>query len=337
MGYCFDNIYFFTLIEMKRLSDYAMEVEEAIRALNIGEMKPASLYSPVNYAMEAGGKRIRPTLVLMTAEAFGLESEMAMLAAVAMELFHNFTLLHDDVMDNSDTRRNRETVVKKFGADAAILSGDAMLGLSDECLLKVDAQKYRKVMEIFSRMAKDVYAGQALDMEFEKRKDVGVEEYVEMIRLKTGALLGACAEIGGVLAGVNDKVAGKLREYGENLGIAFQIEDDWLDTFGDASTFGKPIGGDINNNKKTYLLINGLNAPTEEAKALEVAMELPAGDTKIKTVTRIFEKMGLNEIGRKDALKYSAKALKAAKATGLEESKLESYKYLVDRLSGRKK
>lgn len=322
---------------MKRLSEYAMQVEEAVKALDIENMKPVKLYAPVAYAMEAGGKRIRPTLLLMTADAFGIDPEAAMPAAVAMELFHNFTLLHDDVMDNSDTRRNRETVVKKYGADAAILSGDAMLGLAEEQLLGLPEDKYREVMKIFGRMAKDVYAGQALDMEFEKREDVTVEEYVEMIRLKTGALLGACAEIGGILAGANDKVAGKLREYGENLGIAFQIEDDWLDTFGDPAIFGKPIGGDINNNKKTFLLITGLNAGTEEADALKMAMQLPAGETKVKTVTRIYEKMNMPELGRKEALKYSGKALKAAKATGLDESRLESYKYLVDRLSGRKK
>lgn len=312
-------------------------VEEALRNLEIGKMKPESLYAPVAYGMEAGGKRIRPTLLLMSAEAFGLEPEKAMAAALAMELFHNFTLLHDDVMDNSDTRRNRPTVVKRFGADAAILSGDAMLGLAEKQLLGVEDGKYRKVAEVFVRMSSDVYAGQALDMEFERRDDVTVEEYVEMIRLKTGALLGACAEIGGILAGVSDKAAGKLREYGENLGIAFQIEDDWLDTFGDAATFGKPIGGDINNGKKTFLLISGLNSASEEAKALKVAMELPAGDTKVRTVTRIFEKMQLHESVRAEALKYSAKALKAMKKTDLPDDILESYKYLVDRLSGRKK
>lgn len=315
-----------------------METEEALRALDIKAMQPASLYAPIAYAMEAGGKRIRPTLLLMSAEAFGIATDKVMPAALAMELFHNFTLLHDDVMDKSDMRRNRETVVKRFGESVAILSGDAMLGLAEEELQKLDPAIYIKVSTIFNRMAKDVYAGQALDMEFENRDDVSVEEYVEMIRLKTGALLGACAEIGGILAGVSDKVAGKLREYGENLGIAFQIEDDWLDTFGDAATFGKPIGSDINNKKKTFLLISGLNAGGEESKALRVAVnELPAGDVKVKTVTRIYEKMKLNEIGRSEALKYSAKALKAAKATGLEESKLESFKYLVDRLSGRKK
>ncbi|MDE5843384.1 MAG: polyprenyl synthetase family protein [Muribaculaceae bacterium] len=321
---------------MKRISEYAMEVEECLRELKINEMTPASLYEPVAYAMEAGGKRIRPALVLMTAEAFGLDGSGAMPAALGLELFHNFTLLHDDVMDKSDMRRNRETVVKRFGEDAAILSGDAMLGLAEEMFLGVDADKYREVAKVYVRMAKDVYAGQALDMEFEKRSDVGVDEYVEMIRLKTGALLGACAEIGGILAGVNEKQAALLRSYGENLGIAFQIEDDWLDTFGDAATFGKPIGGDINNNKKTFLMISGLNEGGEQGKALCAALELPAGETKVKTVTRIYEMMGLDELGRKEALKYSAAALKAVKKTGLGEKELESFKYLVDRLSGRK-
>lgn len=322
---------------MKRLSDYAIEVEEALRAMQIADIYPASLYVPIAYAMEAGGKRVRPTLTLMSAEAFGLASAEAMPAALAMELFHNYTLLHDDVMDKSDMRRNRESVVKRFGANAAILSGDAMLGLSETQLLRLPADKYMRVSEIFQRMARDVYAGQALDMEFENRSDVTIDEYVEMIRLKTGALLGACAEIGGVLAGVDEKRAGKLREYGENLGIAFQIEDDWLDTFGDPNTFGKPIGGDINNNKKTFLLVSALNRGTEESDAMRMAMELPAGETKVKTATRIYEKMQLDEVCRKEALKYSAKALKAMKGAGLDEARLESFKYLVDRLSGRHK
>lgn len=322
---------------MKRLSDYAILFEEALQALAIGEMKPASLYAPVAYAMESGGKRLRPALLMMSAEAFGGDLGKVMPAALAMELFHNFTLLHDDVMDKSDTRRNRPTVVKQYGAAAAILSGDAMLGLGEKELAKVEASKFAQVNEVFQRMAADVYAGQALDMEFETREDISIEEYVEMIRLKTGALLGACAEIGGILAGVNEKQAKKLREYGENLGIAFQIEDDWLDTFGDSNTFGKPIGGDINNNKKTFLLVSALNAGTEEAKAVKVAMSLPSGDTKVRTVTNIFQKMALDEAVKKEALRYSAKALKSAKATGLDDEKLESFKYLVDRLSGRKK
>lgn len=322
---------------MKRISEYAAEVESAIRALGLGERCPESLYAPIEYALEAGGKRIRPVLLLMTVDAFGGDVQAAMAPALGMEIFHNFTLLHDDVMDDSETRRNRPTVFKKFGEDAAILSGDTMLGLAEQQMLQVPDGVLRRVSEAFNRMSIEVYEGQALDMEFEHRDGVTPEEYVEMIRLKTGALLGTCAEIGGILAGCDEKVCGKLREYGENLGIAFQIEDDWLDTFGDATTFGKPIGGDINQAKKTFLYVSGMSAGTEEAKALKMAMELPAGDMRVKTVTRIYEKMHLDETCRKKAASYSAKAMKAAKQTGLPEERLDSFKYLLDRLSGRKK
>lgn len=322
---------------MKRFSDYAIMFEEALKALDINKMQPESLYGPVAYAMESGGKRLRPTLLLMVAEAFGSSAEKAMPAALAVELFHNFTLLHDDVMDRSDMRRNRPTVVKKYGEAAAILSGDAMLGLAERQLELFSDETCRRVNEVFQRMAADVYAGQALDMDFEKRDNITVEEYVEMIRLKTGALLGACAEIGGILGGASEKAQDKLREYGENLGIAFQIEDDWLDTFGDANTFGKPIGGDINNGKKTFLLVSGLNSDSEDAEALKVAMSLPSGDTKVNAVTNIFRRMSLDEMVKKEALKYSGKSLKAAKSTGLDEARLDSFKYIVDKLSGRKK
>ena len=333
----FPGKYTININKMKRISEYAVEVESAIRALNLGERKPVSLYAPIEYALEAGGKRIRPVLLMMTVDAFGGDVAAAMQPAIGMEMFHNFTLLHDDVMDDSETRRNRPTVFKKYGADAAILSGDTMLGLAGQLVMDVPDSVLRKVMSVFQRMSIEVYEGQALDMEFEHREDVTPDEYVEMIRLKTGSLLGACAEIGGILAGCDDKVCSRLREYGENLGIAFQIEDDWLDTFGDAATFGKPIGGDINQAKKTFLFVSGMSAGTEEGKALKMAMELPAGDMRVKTVTRIYEKMHLDETGRKAAASYSAKALKAAKATGLPEERLESFKYLLDRLSGRKK
>lgn len=322
---------------MKRISEYASLVEEALRSLNLAALSPQSLYAPIAYAMEAGGKRLRPVLTLMCAEAFDYELEKAMPAALGLEIFHNFTLLHDDVMDDSATRRNRATVYKKFGSNAAILSGDTMLGMAEELMLKVDDSKLRRVMEVFNRMSIDVYRGQALDMEFENREDVSIEEYLEMICLKTGALLGACAEIGGIVAGASDEVTSKLREYGENLGIAFQIEDDRLDTFGDASTFGKPIGGDINQNKKTILLISGMKARNEESEALRIAMQLPAGDVRVKAVTRIYEKMGMEQHCRKLASQYSTKAMQAVKNTGLSEDKLDSFKYVLDRLTGRKR
>ena len=322
---------------MKRLSEYASMAEAALKQMNISEMRPESLYAPIAYAMEAGGKRLRPSLTLMAADAFGADPADALDAALALELFHNFTLLHDDVMDNSDTRRNRPTVVKKFGADAAILSGDTMMGMAERKMLCVADAVLPRVMRVFNRMSMEVYDGQAYDMEFENRDNVSVDEYIEMIRLKTGALLGASAEIGGIIAGVDDAVAARLREYGENLGIAFQIEDDWLDTFGDATTFGKPIGGDINQGKKTFLLVSGMQRGGEESKALKMAMELPAGDMRVRTVTRIYEKMHLDEECRKTAARYSAKALQSAKATGLPDDRLEAFKSLIDRLTGRRK
>ena len=187
--------------EMKRISEYNADFEKALLSLDLKDRKPESLYAPVAYAMEAGGKRLRPALVLMTADAFGKAAEAAMPAALALEIFHNFTLLHDDVMDNSDMRRNRPTVYKKFGANAAILSGDTMLGIAEGELLKLSDDKMRRVLEVFNRMSIAVYEGQSLDMDFESRSDVSLDEYLEMIRLKTGALLGASAEIGTIIGG----------------------------------------------------------------------------------------------------------------------------------------
>lgn len=322
---------------MKRISEYTVAVEDAVKNLHIEDMKPSPLYAPIAYAMEAGGKRLRPALVLMAAEAYGAPMQKAMPAALAMELFHNYTLLHDDVMDKSDMRRNRESVYKKYGTDAAILSGDTMQGMAEKLLLDTEDTMLRKVLGIYNRMAREVYEGQSLDMEFESRQDVTPDEYIEMIRKKTGALLGACAETGALLGGADEAQAEALREYGEMLGIAFQIEDDWLDTFGDAATFGKPIGGDINRAKKTFLLISGLSAANEESEALRMAMTLPEGDIRVKAVKRIYEKMHLDSEARKASAHYSAAAMAALKRCGLPESEVNGFKYLLDRLAGRRK
>lgn len=322
---------------MKRISEYNGFFEEGLLSLRLAERKPASLYAPIAYAMEAGGKRLRPALALMAADALGCDPAKAFSAALALELFHNFTLLHDDVMDKSDMRRNRPTIVKQYGENAAILSGDTMLGLAEQQLLAYDGDCLKRLLAVFNRMSIEVYEGQALDMEFESRSNVSLAEYLEMIRLKTGALLGASAEMGGIIAGADEKVCNALHAYGENLGIAFQIEDDWLDTFGDAATFGKPIGGDIRQGKKTYLLISGLEVGSDESTALRIAMQLPAEEMRVKAVTRIYEKMGLDKAGRAAAAQYSVKAMQAVKSAGLDEDKLDSFKYLLDRLTGRKK
>ena len=322
---------------MKRFSEYSAMVEQAITDLKYPDGELSSLYEPIAYGMAAGGKRLRPSLMLMSCEAFGGEAETAIEPACGIELFHNFTLLHDDVMDNSPTRRNRPSVFAKWGANAAILSGDTMLTLATQLISRVPDDKLRSILDIFNSMAIRVYEGQALDMQFESQEDVSDEDYLRMIMDKTGALLGASAQIGALLGGASEEAAKEMYEFGMMLGIAFQIQDDWLDVYGDASTFGKPIGGDINNNKRTFLLLKGLHSESSDATALKEAMGLPAGDMKVKVVRNIYDRLKLSEVGKKEISHYSSLALNALKRAGLAEEQKEAFKALVDKLIGRKK
>lgn len=322
---------------MKKLSEYSGIVNAALLSLGLDSRRPASLYFPAHYGLTAGGKRLRPALTLMAAEAFGASEQEAMHPALAMEMFHNFTLLHDDVMDRSEMRRGRQTVHAKWDEATAILSGDAMLTLATQLISDVPDDRLRPLLDSFNRMALDVYEGQALDMEFEHREDVTLAEYIEMVRLKTGALLGACAYTGAIIAGASPEDAEAMREYGEMLGIAFQIEDDWLDTFGDAATFGKPIGGDINNAKKTYLLLAALEKRNADSEALRAALQLPAGELRVKTVTRIYQKMEISDLCRHAVASYSARALAALRRTKLAEDMQTPFRQLLDKLTGRRK
>ena len=324
---------------MKKISDYASEAEMTLRALNNSEKEPQTLYGPIAYALSSGGKRLRPGLVLMTAESFGGEKalEASRRPAAGLEMFHNFTLLHDDVMDNSEMRRGRESVYKHWDANTAILSGDTMLTLATQMVCEVEDSKLRKVIELFNQMALEVYEGQRLDMDFETQEQVNSDTYIEMIRKKTGALLGAAAAIGAVIGGASDKDVAAMATFGEMLGIAFQIQDDWLDTYGDASTFGKPIGGDIINDKKTFLLVKAMEADPGTVDALKVTMSTLKGESKIKAVTRIYDKLNLGDTARQAVSFYSKQALKALKQTSLSEELKEPYRLLVDKLTGRKK
>ena len=324
---------------MKKISDYASEAELALRALDMDRYRPESLYAPVSYALSAGGKRLRPALLMMAAESFGGESalELSRRPAAGIEMFHNFTLLHDDVMDCSELRRGRPTVHSRWDSNTAILSGDAMLTLAYELMADVDNGILREVLSVFNRMALDVYEGQSLDMEFEKQEEVDVDSYIGTIRRKTGALLGASARIGAMIGGASEKDASLMYEYGEMLGLAFQIQDDWLDTFGDAATFGKAIGGDIVNGKKTFLLVNALSRGNGDSGALRVAMKELEGDARIKVVTNIYTKMGLDMESRQAVAAYGKKALKALKGTTLSDEAREPFRLLVDKLTGRRR
>lgn len=322
---------------MKKFSDYSAHIEKTLRDLTFPGNELAGLYEPVSYSLSAGGKRLRPSLALMAADAFGNAAERAERAAVGLEIFHNFTLLHDDVMDQSDMRRGRPSVHAKWDVNTAILSGDTMLTLATRCVSDVDDSILRRVLDTFNEMALRVYEGQRLDMDFEKSDKVGLEDYIRMISDKTGALLGAAAKIGALIGGASDKDAEHMAEYGVMLGLAFQIQDDWLDVFGDSMTFGKPIGGDINNNKKSFLLLTALATDTPDATALKEAMKLTAGDTKIKIVTRLYERLDMTHHCREAIAAYSAKALGALKATSLSDDAREPFRLLVDKLTGRKK
>lgn len=322
---------------MQTLDDYRLEIESAIKGIEFPEGKLASLYAPIKYALSAGGKRIRPVLTLMCADAFGGNASKAIMPAVGLETYHNFTLLHDDVMDESEMRRGRPTVHRKYNVNTAILSGDTMLTIATQLVSKVSDHHLRKVLDTFNSMAIKVYEGQQLDMDFEEESQIALSDYIEMIKCKTGALLGACAKIGAIIGDSSEEDANKMYEFGIMTGIAFQIQDDWLDTFGDSTTFGKNIGGDINNAKKTYLYVSALQQDSQTANALREAFKIPAGDVRVKAVTRIYEKLGIGESTKKAVNHYSSLALKALNSTSLSDEKKEVFRKLAEKLIGRKK
>jgi len=322
---------------MKSIREYSIAVEETIRGLSEFGYKPASLYEPIAYGMQAGGKRLRPVLLLMGCDAFSGSFNQALHAAAGIEMFHNFTLLHDDVMDNSDLRRGRATVHKKWDSNTAILSGDCMLTLATQLIMRTDDGKLRRVLDIFNRMALRVYEGQRLDMDFEMRDDVTLPDYISMIDGKTSALLGASAEIGSVIGGADGNDSRLMYEYGLKLGIAFQIQDDYLDLYGDASTFGKPIGGDVLNDKKTFLLLSACNRGAGVRKALEKVMSECHGEAKISAVRDIMTAEMIPEECEKVIEIYSRDAFDALDRTSLNDDVKQSFRMLSEKLTGRKK
>lgn len=263
------------------------------------DRKPQSLYEPIKYVLSAGGKRIRPSFVLMAYNLFKDDVETALPAAAALETYHNYTLLHDDLMDNADVRRGRPTVHKKWNANTAILSGDTMLSLAYLHLANCKTENLKAALDLFTVTALEVSEGQQYDMEFETRTDVKEEEYIEMIRLKTSVLLACALKMGALLAGASAEDAELIYKFGEKVGLAFQLQDDYLDVYGDPVVFGKAIGGDITSNKKTYMLINAWNRSEGETRS-ELNHWLGVSDfdrkEKIKAVTNIYNKLGIDKL-----------------------------------------
>ena len=263
--------------------------------------EPMNLYEPVKYILSLGGKRIRPAMMLMAYNMYRDDVERILDPALALEIYHNFTLLHDDLMDNADVRRGKATVHKRWDANTAILSGDVMLSLADVYMSRVDDACFREVMSTFHKTSIEIAEGQQYDMDFETRSDVSETEYIEMIRLKTSVLLACALKIGAVLGGASKEDAQHLYRLGECIGLAFQLRDDYLDVYGDPKVFGKKIGGDILCNKKTYLYINALRLANKEQRAVldywASATDINPED-KIAAVTDIYNKVGLPEMSR---------------------------------------
>lgn len=270
---------------------------------------PAGLYAPITYTLSNAGKRLRPTLLLTACQGAGGNPEDALPQAVGIEMFHNFTLLHDDVMDRSDTRRGMPTVWRRWNTSTAILSGDAMLTIASMYMMAgLQPSQTQPVLVLFNDTAMQVYEGQQLDIDFEQRLDVTEAEYIEMIRLKTAVLLAAACSIGAYMGGAPQHVTEGLYQYGINLGLAFQLQDDYLDTFGDAATFGKPIGGDIAEGKKTWLLIQAIaRAGIEKVQEL---LNIPDREAKIETVRDLYSQLGLPEAIRALIGSYATRAEK---------------------------
>ncbi len=308
-------------------------VEAEIGRLPLDDTEPRGLYAPIRYILEDGGKRIRPLLCLMGADVYGGEPEKALPAAVAVEVFHNFTLLHDDIMDKAELRRGRPAVHLKWGESGAILSGDAMLILAYRILQNgtpvYGAGKLPGLLEVFNRAAMEVCQGQQYDMDFETcDRPVTRDEYIGMIRLKTSVLLAAALEMGAIVGGASDTERRSLYDFGVNLGLAFQIQDDLLDTYGDAETFGKKIGGDIAAGKKTFLHI----AAMEKASAPQRDAILAPGDIgeKLPRVRAVYDALGVREAAETVIAEYFGLALEALRRAHPQAGRLavlEEYAY----------
>ena len=295
------------------------------------ERKPKSLYEPIRYVLSMGGKRIRPTLMLLGYNLFKDNPEKILMNAVALETYHNYTLLHDDLMDNADLRRGHETVHKKWDANTAILSGDSMLVLAYERMAQCDEKHLAKVLKLFTTTALEIGEGQQFDMEFENRNDVKEEEYIEMIRLKTSVLLACALKMGAILADASDEDAENLYKFGEQIGLAFQLQDDYLDVYGDTKVFGKEIGGDITSNKKTYMLINAFNLANDTQRAeLQKWVDAEEFDRKEKVaaVTRLYNEIGIDKLAQDKIAYYFEQSKKYLDAVNVPvERKEELAKY----------
>jgi geranylgeranyl diphosphate synthase, type II len=291
--------------------------------------EPKNLYEPIDYILQLGGKRIRPVLTLMAANIFSGDFQKALPAALAIEVFHNFTLVHDDIMDDAPLRRGQATVHEKWDLNTGILSGDAMLILAYQYFEDYEPHVFQKLSILFSKTALEVCDGQQLDVDFETRNDVSIPAYIDMIRLKTSVLVAAALKMGAIVAETSNENANLIYDFGLNLGLAFQLQDDYLDTFGDPETFGKQIAGDIIENKKTFLYLKCLEVASKEDQqklTFFYQQKLQDNSIKINEVTRIFERYDIPALVKEEINNYTEKAFETLSAMEIDATGKENLK-----------
>lgn len=301
--------------------------------------EPRNLYEPIHYILKLGGKRMRPVLTLMSAEVFDADYKLALPAALAVEVFHNFSLVHDDIMDEAPLRRGNETVHEKWDTNTAILSGDAMLILAYQYFEKYNTEVFRDLAKLFSKTALEVCEGQQWDVDFETRNDVTIPEYLKMIEYKTAVLVAASMKMGALVAETTTENADLIYDFGLNLGLAFQLQDDFLDCFGNPATFGKQVGGDIIENKKTYLYLKAMEFSSDQEKdqLLHLFSIHPEDNTeKIELVKAIFNKTGASKATQQAIQDYTLKAFDTLQKVGIDNEKKEKLKSFGENLMGRK-
>jgi geranylgeranyl diphosphate synthase type II len=323
---------------MLPINEYQEQFLLYLKRQNFGK-EPKNLYQPIDYILQLGGKRLRPVLTLLTADIFDVDYKLALPAAMAVEVFHNFSLIHDDIMDDAPLRRGQVTVHEKWNINTGILSGDAMLILAYQYFENYQPKTFQKLAKLFSKTALEVCEGQQYDVDFEIRNDVTIPEYLKMIEYKTAVLVAAAMKMGAIVAQTSKENANLIYDFGLNLGLAFQLQDDYLDAFGDPETFGKRVGGDIIENKKTYLYLKALAFSKPEEKAvLEqlFSVQLEYNEYKIETVKEIFNSTGAAQATQKTIEDYTLKAFKILEKIKISNDKKAVLKDFGENLMDRK-
>lgn len=319
-----------------QIDQFLKQIEERLKNLELNS-EPSNLYDPFRFTIQNGGKRIRPLLTMISCEMMGGKVEKSLLPAIAMEIFHNFTLVHDDIMDQAALRRGHPTIYNKWGSNSAILSGDVMFITANKLISSVDSSIIHQVLELFNETAIQVCEGQQFDMDFENSNNISVRQYLSMIEKKTAALLAACLKLGGIIAGAGAEDQNYLYDLGINIGMSFQLKDDILDTYGNTENFGKKIGGDIVANKKTILLVLAIEQSNEKIKKELYSNLLKSDEVKVENTIQIFNQLNVKELALEMSDRYENKVLEILDKIAVDNSKKEKLKVLIKWMKERNK